>query len=66
MLSLILSETKDLLLEKTMKNNRTTNMRNLKIFVSSTWQDLREEREAIKESLSRMNLSFVGMEFFWK
>lgn len=36
----------------------------LRVFLSSSWEDLREEREGLRESLSRMGVSFVGMEVF--
>ncbi len=38
--------------------------KNLRIFISSTWQDLREERDVVRESIARMGLSFIGMEYF--
>lgn len=36
----------------------------IKVFVSSTSHDLREERNTVRDSLSRMGLGFIGMEIF--
>lgn len=41
-----------------------TPRRMLKVFLSSTWQDLREERATVVDSLSRMGLGLIGMEVF--
>lgn len=39
--------------------------RSLRVFISSTWQDLRLEREAAEKALRRMgDTIFVGMEYF--
>jgi len=35
-----------------------------KVFVSSTWVDLQPEREAVERALNRMEVRFVGMEYF--
>ena len=37
----------------------------LRIFISSTWEDLQPEREAVEKALHRMRgAAFVGMEYF--
>lgn len=37
----------------------------LNVFVSSTWHDLKPEREAVKEALNRLrSTKFIGMEYF--
>ena len=37
----------------------------VRIFISSTWQDLQLEREAVEKALHRMqDTAFAGMEYF--
>jgi len=40
------------------------NTKNLRIFISSTWADLQEEREVVKDAILRMGFTFIGMEVF--
>ncbi len=35
-----------------------------RIFLSSTFRDLRDERQAVEEAINRLSMSFVGMEHF--
>lgn len=39
-------------------------MDQIRVFVSSTSVDLRDERKAVEEAIRRMELPFVGMEYF--
>ena len=37
----------------------------VRVFISSTWEDLQPEREAVEKALHRMqNTAFAGMEYF--
>jgi hypothetical protein len=36
----------------------------MKVFISSTWEDLQAEREAVEKVIHRMSQQFVGMEYF--
>ncbi|RIK43174.1 MAG: hypothetical protein DCC55_06470 [Chloroflexi bacterium] len=39
--------------------------KSVRVFISSTWEDLRPEREAVEKALHRMqNTAFAGMEYF--
>ena len=38
--------------------------RSINVFLSSTFADLKEERNAIENVIARMNDTFVGMEHF--
>lgn len=40
-------------------------IKSVRVFLSSTWQDLQPEREAVEKALHRMqDAAFLGMEYF--
>jgi len=36
----------------------------VRVFVNSTWEDLRPERQAVEDALDRLGETYVGMENF--